>query len=201
MMPPYSRSKNDKQLWGITMGKLFSFSSRGGGVATKKKENMESTVGSAVFDCPQVEGIEAHIQQLKINRQKALMAYRLEQSVQLILSKPLTLARLENGKRANYSVRSSASKNLFACALFMQADEVKKWQVFDAHGAPVFLFLTRSELFNLAQNYEQTKSALKNEEDTKKKEIATLSTQQEVEGYDLSSPFWHEPKIDIGVPQ
>jgi len=94
------------------------------------------------------------------------------------------LAKVENGN--SYYVTTKPEINIFQAALLIPGDITRRWGGY-LNGVKVPLVLTKQELRNLSNHYEERKNLAYNLCDARRAAVDALSTIEEVEAFDINS--------------
>jgi hypothetical protein len=93
------------------------------------------------------------------------------------------LARVENGN--SYYVTTKPEINIFQSAVLVADDITRRWGGY-LNGVKVPLVLTKQELKNLSNHYEERKNLAYNLCDDRRAAVDALSTIEEVEAFDIN---------------
>jgi hypothetical protein len=93
------------------------------------------------------------------------------------------LAKVENGN--SYYVKTRPEINIFQSALLVADDSSRRWGGY-LNGVKVPLVLTKQELRNLSNHYEERKNLAYNLCDDRRAAVDALSTIEEVEAFDIN---------------
>lgn len=96
--------------------------------------------------------------------------------------------------RENYYLKSSSDSNLFLAGHYMLRDETKTWQAFDSKskkifnkkGEPLHLELTKSELVNASNSYEENKTYNYLQRSHKILAISRIATLEDLNSFDAT---------------
>ena len=93
------------------------------------------------------------------------------------------LAKVENGN--SYYVTTRSEINIFQSAALIADDNTRRWGGY-LNGVKVQLVLTKQELKNLSNHYEERKNLAYNLCDDRRAAVDALSTIEEVEAFDIN---------------
>jgi hypothetical protein len=93
------------------------------------------------------------------------------------------LAKVENGN--SYYVTTRSEINIFQSAALIADDNTRRWGGY-LNGVKVPLVLTKQELKNLSNHYEERKNLAYNLCDDRRAAVDALSTIEEVEAFDIN---------------
>lgn len=93
------------------------------------------------------------------------------------------LAKVENGN--SYYVTTRPEINIFQSALLIPGNITRRWGAY-LNGVKVPLVLTKQELRNLSNHYEERKNLAYNLCDDRRAAVDALSTIEEVEAFDIN---------------
>lgn len=93
------------------------------------------------------------------------------------------LARVENGN--SYYVTTKPEINIFQSAVLIPDNTTRRWGAY-LNGVKTSLILTKEELKNLSNHYEERKNLAYNLCDDRRAAVDALSTIEEVEAFDIN---------------
>ena len=94
------------------------------------------------------------------------------------------LARVENGN--SYYVTTKPEINIFQSAVLIPGNITRRWGCY-LNGVKTSLILTKEELLNLSNHYEERKNVAYNLCDDRRAAVDALCTIEEVEAFDINS--------------